>query len=171
MTETPHPWDRLPKETSISYAAFLAYVALGARRSVREAARQDHSRAIAAGEISSIEATTVSKWMGWSAKHKWVSRANARDAWMVQVSDEQILANLKACHLALTTRAHGFLKADDAADFLRASRALALHFPPVQRTADVSERIEDLSDLSDEQLERMGEVRDAARKENAKEKS
>ena len=47
--------------------------------------------------------------MGWSAKHKWVSRANARDAWIAHVSDEQIVANIKACHLALTTRAHGFL--------------------------------------------------------------
>ena len=35
-------WDRLPTETPKSYAAFLAYVALGARRSVREAARQHH---------------------------------------------------------------------------------------------------------------------------------
>ena len=32
-------WDRLPTETPKSYAAFLAYVALGARRSVREATR------------------------------------------------------------------------------------------------------------------------------------
>ena len=70
-----------------------------------------------------------------SAKHKWVSRANARDAWIAHVSDEQIVANIKACHLALTTRAHGFLTANDAADFLRASRALALHFPPIQRVA------------------------------------
>ena len=57
-----------------------------------------------------------------------MSRANARDAWIAHVSDEQIVANIKACHLALTTRAHGFLTANDAADFLRASRALALHF-------------------------------------------
>ena len=32
----------------------------------------------------------MSTWMGWSAKHKWVSRANARDAWLTRVSDEQI---------------------------------------------------------------------------------
>ena len=44
-------WDRLPTETPKSYAAFLAYVALGARRSVREAARQHHVSATAAGEI------------------------------------------------------------------------------------------------------------------------
>ena len=101
--------------------------------------------------------------MGWSAKHKWVSRSLAAN-----VSDEQIVANLKACHLALTTRAHGFLTANDAADFLRASRALALHFPPVQRVADVSERIEDLSDIPDADIDRMKEIRDAARHKNAK---
>ena len=163
MTETPHVWDRLPTETLKSHAAFLAYVAMGARRGVREAARQHHSSAKAAGEISGAEATTVGTWMGWSAKHKWVSRANARDTWLAQVSDEQILANLKACHLALTTRAHDFLTAKDGPNFLRASRALALHFPPVQRVADVSERIEDLSDIPDADLERMKEIRDAAR--------
>ena len=101
--------------------------------------------------------------MGWSAKHKWVSRANARDAWLERVSDEQIATNRKACLLALTTRAHGFLTCDDGADFLRAARALALHFPPVQRVADVSERIEDLCDIPDADLERMKEIRDAAR--------
>ena len=42
VTETPRPWDRLPTETPKSYAAFLAYVALGARRSVREAAHQNY---------------------------------------------------------------------------------------------------------------------------------
>ena len=62
MTDTPRLWDRLPTETPKSYAAFLAYVALGARRSVREAARQFHSKTIAAGEISSAEDTTVSTW-------------------------------------------------------------------------------------------------------------
>ena len=162
-TETPHVWDRLPTETLKSHGAFLAYVALGARRGVREAARQHHSSAIAAGEISGAEDTTVGTWMGWSAKHKWVSRANARDTWIANVSDEQIASNLKADLLALTTRAHDFLTSTDSADFLRAARALSLHFPPVQRVADVSERIEDLCDIPDEARERMKEIRDAAR--------
>ena len=48
----------LTDETPKSYAAFLAYVALGARRSVREAARQDHSKTIATGGISSVVRTT-----------------------------------------------------------------------------------------------------------------
>ena len=45
---------------------------------------------------------------------------------------------------------------------------MALHFPPVQRVEDVSERIEDLPDLSDDQLDRMRDIRDEARAENTK---
>ena len=169
MTEKLKSWDRLPTETSKSYAAFLAYVALGARRSVSEAARKHHGQATEAGEIHGLEKTTQRTWEGWSSRHNWVSRANARDVWLANVSDEQIMANLKACMLAMTTRAHDFLKAKDAADFLRAARALALHFPPVQRMADVSEpTIASLSDLTDEQLARMEAVRDEARAENAR---
>ena len=147
-------------------SAFLAYVALGARRSVREAARQHHVSATAAGEIKGVEDTTVRTWISWSSRHKWVSRANAREAWLTRVSDEQIVANLKACHLALTTRAHGFLTANDAADFLRAARALSVHVPPIRRVADVSERIEDLSDVPDAPRDERRTIRDAARQKN-----
>ena len=55
------------------------------------------------------------------------------------------MSNVTACKLALTTRALDYLTANDGADFLRAARALSLHFPPIQRVADVSERIEDLN--------------------------
>ena len=106
-------------------------------------------------------------WLGWSAKHKWVSRANARDEWIARASDEQIVSNVTACKLALTTRALDYLTANDGADFLRAARALSLHFPPIQRVADVSERIEDLSDIPDADLDRMKAIRDAARAKNA----
>ena len=160
MTETPHPWDRLPAETPKAYAAFLAYCALGARKSVRKAARANH---VETGSTGS-ENTTVNIWLGWSAKHNWVSRGLARDEWIASTSDEQIIKNLAAAKLTLTRRARKFMKSEDGADFLRGARALALHFPPVQRVADVSERIEDLSELSDEELQSMREIRDAARK-------
>ena len=101
------------------------------------------------------------RWLGWSAKHRWVSRADSRDEWLARTADEQVVITIKACLLALTETALTLLKTGDSKDFLRAARALALHFPPVQRVADVSEPIEDLSDLSDEQLERMKAVRDA----------
>ena len=146
--------------------AFLAYVALGARRSVREAARQHHIKALSAGEILGQENTTVSTWLAWSSKHQWVSRANARDEWIARTSDDQIVSNVTAFKLALTARAKDFLKSNDSADFLRASRALAQHFPPIQRMAEGSERIEDLSDIPDADIERMKAIRDAARAKN-----
>ena len=59
-----------------------------------------------------------------------------------------------------------FLTANDGPNFLRAARALSLHFPPIQRMADVSERIEDLSDIPDADIARMKAVRDAARAKN-----
>ena len=162
MTDTPRLWDRRADETPKSYAAFLAYVALGARRSVREAAHQNHIKTISTGEISSVEDTTVRTWLGWSARHKWVSRSLARDEWIARTSDDQIVSNVTACKLALTTRALDYLTANDGADFLRAARALSLHFPPIQRVADVSERIEDLSDIPDADIARMKAIRDAA---------
>ena len=120
---------------------------MGARRSVREAARQHHSKALSAGEILGQENTTVSTWLAWSSKHKWVSRANARDDWIARASDEQIIINKLACDLALVTRAHDFLTSTDSEVFLRGARAFTLQHPPIQRVADVSDRIEDLCDL------------------------
>ena len=168
MTETPHPWDRLPDETTKAHTAFLAYVNLGARRLVREAARQHHIKATSEGDIKSVEDTTVRTWLGWSSKHDWVSRAIARDDWMQSTADEQIIMNITACKLALTTRAHDFLKSTDSEVFLRGARAFTLQYPPPQQFEDVSERFEDLSDLSDETLRRMREIRDAAREANDK---
>ena len=131
-----------------------------------EAARQYHITATSAGEISSVEDTTVRTWIGWSARHKWVSRSLARDEWIAHTSDDQIVSNVTACKLALTTRALDYLTANDGADFLRAARALSLHFPPIQRVADVSERIEDLSDIPDADIAHMKAIRDAARAKN-----
>ena len=170
MTDTPRLWDRRADETPKSYAAFLAYVALGARRSVREAAHQNHIKTTSTGEISSVDDTTVRTWLGWSARHKWVSRSLARDEWIARTSDDQIVSNVTACKLALTTRALDYLTANDGADFLRAARALSLHFPPIQRVADVSERIEDLSDIPDADIERMKAIRDARAREKRTDK-
>ena len=88
-----------------------------------------------------------------------MSRSLARDEWIARTSDDQIVSNVTACKLALTTRAHDFLTANDGPNFLRAARALSLRFPPIQRMADVSERIEDLSDIPDADIERMKAIR------------
>ena len=159
MTDTPRLWDRRADETPKSYAAFLAYVALGGRRSVREAARQHCVKTASSGPKN----TTVKHWLRWSARHKWVSRSLARDEWIARTSDDQIVSNVTACKLALTTRAHDFLTSTDSEVFLRGARAFTLQHPPMQRVADVSERIEDLSDIPDADIVRMKAIRDAAR--------
>ena len=160
MTETPRPWDRRSTETTKAYAAFLAYIALGARRSVREALRQNSGETAVSGKLRT--------WEGWSSKNAWVSRANARDAWLAKVSDKQIASNIKACLLALTETTLRLLQTGDSRDFLRAARALTLQYPPVARVADVTdvERIGDLPDLSDDDLGRMRAIRDEARQKN-----
>ena len=168
MTEPAHVWDRLPTETDKSYAAFLDYRDMGARRSVREAARRHHIKALSAGEINGQENTTVSNWLAWSSKHKWVSRAIAREEWIQLSSDEQIIVNKLACDLALVTRAHDFLTSTDSEIWLRGVRGYTLQNPPIQRTADVSERFEDLSDIPDADIERMKAIRDAARAKGEK---
>ena len=168
MTDTPRLWDRRADETPKSYAAFLAYVALGARRSVREAARQNHIKTTSTTsteDISSVEDTTVRTWLGWSSKYKWVSRSLASEEWIASTSDEQIIINKLACDLALVTRAHDFLTSTDSAVFLRGARAFTLQHPPVQQVEAVT-RIEDLPDLSDADLGRMRAIRDEARQKN-----
>ena len=143
--------------TTKAYAAFLAYIALGARRSVREALRQNSGETAVSGKLRT--------WEGWSSKNAWVSRANARDEWIARTSDDQIIINILACKLALVTRAHDFLTSTDSAVFLRGARAFTLQHPPVQQVEDVTP-IEDLSDLSDADLGRMRAIRDEARQKN-----
>ena len=46
------------------------------------------------------------------------------------------------------------------------ARALSVHVPPMQRVADVSERIEDLSDVPDATRDERRTIRDAARQKN-----
>ena len=38
---------------------------------------------------SGPEVTTVTHWLRWSARHKWVSRSLARDEWIARTSDER----------------------------------------------------------------------------------
>ena len=167
MTETPNPWDRLPNETPKAFHAFRAYVAMGARRSVRGAARQHNIKTVSSGGKRARPSTTISRWLAWSSRHRWVRRADSRDAWLVRVSDDQIAVNVRKCLEAITVRALKLLEEGDSHDFLRAARALALIFPPVQRSEEVTERFEDLPPLPDEALEKMRAIMDKARSQLA----
>ena len=168
--ESQKAWDRQPKETDKSFSAFSVYLKTGSLRAAyRKLPGKSHATAAPGG------------WRSWSVKNSWVSR---RAAWLdneTRVTQDAALAakvevsrTLTECKLELTKRILAILTAENltAIDLLRAARALALHWPPIQSVEDISEpEIESLSDLSDEQLERMEAVRDAARLENAKNKA
>lgn len=152
MTDTPHPWDRLPHERVKAFDAFRTYCKLGVRRSIVSAIRSITEASPTQGQLR--------QWKSWSAKHHWVSRSLARDEWLASTADEQVQANLHECYLVITTVAHEFILSRDPAKVRIGSAMLKDHYPPVARVADVSERFEDLSHLSDEKLDRMRAIRD-----------
>ena len=136
-------WDRLPTETPKSYAAFLAYVALGARRSVREAARQHHVKALSAGEI-------IGSQIRRSAVARLVLKAQVRGQ-TPEIIGSPVLGwqiIITACDLALVTRAH---------DVNRQLFLLGTRCKPAARGGS-----EDLCDIPERHLS----ARDAARKKN-----
>ena len=158
-------WDRLDNETDPAFEAFAAYLDTG---SLRDAYRQR------SGKASARNASGC--WTGWSTKHHWVKRRsafldhNTRACQEAELAAQvEIAQNLRACKLALTETVLHLLETGDSHDVLRAARALSLQYPPVQQVEAVSERIEDLSDLSDEALERMRAIRDEERAENEQE--
>lgn len=63
------PWSQQPGENSGQYAAFMVYLGLGIKRSIRAAMD-------AAGENPGNART----WERWSSKHDWVARSQAYDS-------------------------------------------------------------------------------------------
>ena len=59
QTNSTRPWDRRSAETVKAYAAFRFYCELGARRSVREAARQNNIKTTSLSEKNTRVNTTV----------------------------------------------------------------------------------------------------------------
>ena len=151
-----HPWERLPREGSKAYDALRTYCALGARRSIAAAIQETTQTLPSASQLT--------QWKRWSKAHHWVSRSLARDEWLAHTADEQVKVNLHQCYLAITTVAHEFISSKNPEKVRIGSAMLKDHYPPVARVADVSERFEDLSDVPDAALDRMREIRDAARK-------
>lgn len=72
--EGSKPWDRLPEETAEAYAAFQAYLKLGAGRSIATVARhQGGIRAASDGIRPS------GKFTRWGNRNRWADRAKAWD--------------------------------------------------------------------------------------------
>ena len=157
MTDTPHPWDRRAAESDPAFEAFAAYLDTG---SLRDAWRQRSGK---------DKATAVpGAWTGWSTKHNWVSRRAAYVEWTVRECQDAIKAGLVQLRKRFIDVANTLLDDGGLPSIRAASQIVRDHFPPVERVTDVSdaERIEDLSDLSDEDAgPHAREIRDEARRE------
>ena len=151
MTDTHRRWDRLPTETPKSYAAFRVYCDLGARRSIGDAIQKTLKTLPSESQLV--------QWKRWSRKYHWVSRRLARAEWMARTADEDAKTYLHECYRALTTVAYKFITSEAPERVRIGSAIIKDHYPPVVRAADVSERIEDLSDIPDADIERMKAIR------------
>ena len=157
MTDTPHPWDRRAAESDPAFEAFATYLDTG---SLRDAWRQRSGKA---------KATAVpGAWTGWSTKHNWVSRRAAYIEWTVRECQDTIKAGLVQLRKRFIDVANTLLDDGGLPSIRAASQIVRDHFPPAERVADVSdaERFEDLSDIPDEDLDRMRAIRDEARRKN-----
>ena len=156
-TNPTRPWDRRATETDPAFEAFALYLEHG---SLRDAWRQR----------SGNEAATAAPgtWTAWSVKNDWVARRAAYIEFTIRECQEAIQFGLMKIRSRFIDAANVLLDDGGIPAILAASRIIHDHYPPVDRVADVSkeERIEDLSDLSDEDLDRMREIRDAAREKN-----
>ena len=158
MTDTPRPWDRRTTESDPAYEAFAVYLEHG---SLRDAYRQRSGKAQATAAPGA--------WTGWSTKYNWVSRRAAFVEFTVRECQDATQVGLVQIRKRLIDAANTLLDDGGTTAVRAASRVIVENFPPVARVADVSdgEQIEDLCDIPDEALERMKEIRDAARAKNA----
>jgi len=70
-------WDRLPNESTKAYAAFCVYRDLGPERSLDKAGQK-------------LDKPRSRKWLGeWSAKYKWVERAEAYDDYIEKLKRKE----------------------------------------------------------------------------------
>ena len=154
MTDTPRRWDRLTAESDPAFEAFAAYLDTG---SLRDAYRQRSGKAQATAAPGA--------WTGWSTKYNWVSRRAAYVEFTVRECQDAIQIGLVQIRKRLIDAANKLLDTGGVPAVRAASRVIVENFPPVARVADVSdgEQIEDLCDIPDADLERMREIRDAAR--------
>ena len=151
MTEQPNPWDRLSTETDPAFEGFLSYLETG---SIRDAYRLRTGSKKAPNPPGS--------WKAWSSKHHWVSRRSAYVDATIRECLDLIQVGLVRVRLKFVDESEKLLDRKDLPAKRLASDIIRAHFPPVQQVADVTP-IEDLTDLSNEQLNRMREIRDSYR--------
>ena len=156
-TNPPRPSDRRAAETDPAFLAFAAYLEHGSLRDAwRQRSGNDQAKFAPGG------------WTAWSVKNDWVSRRAAYIEFTIRECQDAIQFELTKIKKRFLDSANALLDDGNIPAVLAASRIVHDHFPPVERVADVSkeERIEDLSDIPDADIDRMKEIRDAAREKN-----
>ena len=152
MTDTPRRWDRLTAESDPAFEAFAAYLDTG---SLRDAYRQRSGKAQATAAPGA--------WTGWSTKYNWVSRRAAFVEFTVRECQDATQLGLVQIRRRFIDTANTLLDDGSVPAVRAASRVIVENFPAVAKVAVSDERIEDLSDIPDADLDRMKEIRDAAR--------
>ena len=152
MTESPHPWDRLSTETDLAFEAFSSYLETG---SMLASYRQSTGKKKAK--------FSPGTWTAWGSKHNWVRRRAAYVDATIRDCQDSLQEGLVRVRLKFVNEAEKLLDREDLAAKRLASDIIRAHFPPVQQVEDVSEQIEDLSDIPDADMDRMREIRDSAR--------
>ena len=147
-----NPGDRLTAESDPAFEAFAAYLDTG---SLRDAYRQRSGKAQATAAPGA--------WTGWSTKYNWVSRRAAFVEFTVRECQDATQLGLVQIRRRFIDTANTLLDDGSVPAVRAASRVIVENFPAVAKVAVSDERIEDLSDIPDADLDRMKEIRDAAR--------
>jgi hypothetical protein len=88
-----YPWERLDRETSNNYAAFVTYRDQGPRRTLRKSAMIYYSVDEAHYDPMGGGIRTLQKW---SSEFRWVARSEEYDDWLQNLSDATDVADIKS---------------------------------------------------------------------------
>ena len=130
MTETPHPWDRLPTETDPAFEAFALYLEHGSLM----ASWRQHS-----GNKKAIN--VPGGWTNWSRQNDWVKRRAAYVDATIRECQESLQAGLVQLRRRFVDEAAKLLDEDDLSAKRLSSDIIKAHFPPVA-VSEVSQKID-----------------------------
>lgn len=103
-------WERQEGETGKAFAAFCVYRDMGTERSIEKAYRRGNGR-----ETASVPGY----FAGWSARHDWVARAEAYDAFLGSVAVASVVGGIEQDREEYRTKVK-----QEAADFAQAAVAM-----------------------------------------------
>ena len=141
MTEEQQPWEVQPNETPRAFSAFIVYRDIGARRSLRKAARIFYE--IPETEEMPFTSPKLRQFKTWSANFGWVGRGHA---WDVHLDEETRYDNIVAVkemrkrHATVANMAIA-----KSAERLRVLQSAELSIGDATRLFDLAVKVERLS--------------------------